>query len=322
MQSIQKWHNRFEKYVEDQTAGHSPASLYDPVEYIMNQSGKRLRPLLVLLAAEACHSDPEKFLPIAYAVEVFHNFTLVHDDIMDDAAIRRGQESVYKKYGITQAILSGDLMNIQSYEYVLGSDLPRKIEALRLFTSTNREICEGQQWDMDFESESIVSREDYLKMIEYKTAVLMGCSLALGAEMSQVSDEDVALFYAVGKNAGIGFQIQDDYLDTFGSQASVGKMIGGDIVQSKKTILYVLTLESLDSLKEKDEFISFYSSDTSDKVTRIKSLFLAHEVDKKAKTLEESYLNQALSDLTSLKDKGYDIDPIMRLLVSLKDRQK
>ncbi len=226
-----------------------PQELYEPIAYTLEEGGKRLRPVLVLLACDLFDGDIEKALYPAMGLEIFHNFTLLHDDIMDQASIRRGKQAVHKKWNANTAILSGDTMFVLAYEYVAKTDpalLPRVMD---LFNDTARKVCEGQQYDMNFETRKDVSIEEYMMMIRLKTAVLIACSLKLGAILSHANPEDAENIYQFGIHLGLAFQLQDDFLDAFGEVSKFGKAIGGDIVTNKKTFLY---LNAFDRAREDD----------------------------------------------------------------------
>ena len=223
-----------------------PENLYQPVGYALGMGGKRLRPVMVLLACNLFTDEIEKAVPAALAIEVFHNFTLLHDDIMDDAEMRRNCLSVYKKYNENVAILSGDAMSIMAYNYLLKNPVSDTVSMIRLFSQTALEVCEGQQYDMDFELRTDVSIEEYIRMISLKTAVLLACSLKIGALAANAPKESADLLYEFGLNLGIAFQLQDDLLDVFADQDKFGKKIGGDIVANKKTFLLLKALELAD----------------------------------------------------------------------------
>jgi geranylgeranyl diphosphate synthase, type II len=227
-----------------------PTGLYVPVSYSLGVGGKRLRPVLLLTSFNIFSDDIEKAIPAALAIEVFHNFTLLHDDIMDRAEVRRNKPTVHVKYGGNTAILSGDAMAFLAYRYLTESTSGRFSEVVDLFTSTALEVCEGQQYDMDFEKRNQVSEAEYLEMIRLKTAVLLGCSLKAGGLVSDAPDETTDMLYNLGINLGMAFQIQDDWLDVFGNQQSFGKMIGGDIVAGKKTYLLVKAMEHADEYQK------------------------------------------------------------------------
>ena len=227
-----------------------PKNLYEPVGYALSMGGKRLRPVMVLLAGNLFSNTVEKAFPVALAIELFHNFTLLHDDIMDGAEMRRNNLSVYKKYNENIAILSGDAMSIMAYNYLLRCDSTELSSIIRLFSQTALEVCEGQQYDMDFETRLDVSIPEYLKMIRLKTAVLLASSLKMGALAMNAPEKIADQLYDFGLNLGIAFQLQDDLLDVFADQDKFGKKIGGDIVSNKKTFLLLKALElSGDSTK-------------------------------------------------------------------------
>ena len=232
--------------------GSKPDTLYDPVKYILDIGGKRVRPVLALMACSSFYSNPNLALKAALSIELFHNFTLIHDDIMDSANTRRGKETVHKKWGVNSGVLSGDVMLIMAYQLLENYDSKTYLELNKLLNKTAKQVCEGQQMDMDFELKSNVEFEEYIKMIEFKTAVLLGCSLKMGAIIADASKEDQEFIYQYGINLGLAFQFQDDYLDTFGQQNKVGKKIGGDILENKKTVLFHMAIaNSNESQKEK-----------------------------------------------------------------------
>lgn len=221
----------------------NPTGLYEPISYSLEMGGKRLRPVLLLLAYNMFSGDIENALPAAIGIEVFHNFTLLHDDMMDNADVRRNHPTVYKKYNENTAILSGDAMAFQSYKYFLECNTPNISKALKLFTQTAIEVCEGQQFDMDFETRIDVSVEEYVEMIRLKTAVLLAGSLKAGAILANAPEKIAEELYEFGINLGLAFQLRDDWLDTFGDQTTFGKKIGGDILANKKTFLLINALE-------------------------------------------------------------------------------
>jgi len=225
-----------------------PKNLYEPVGYALSMGGKRLRPVMVLLACNLFSDTVEKAFPVALAIELFHNFTLLHDDIMDGAEMRRNNLSVYKKYNENIAILSGDAMSIMAYNYLLKCDSAKLTSIIRLFSQTALEVCEGQQFDMDFEARLDVSIPEYVNMIRLKTAVLLASSLKLGALAANAPEKIANQLYDFGLNLGIAFQLQDDLLDVFADQDKFGKKIGGDIVSNKKTFLLLKALEISDEL--------------------------------------------------------------------------
>lgn len=243
MQTFNHIQQVFEQYLLNNRFPGSPRELYEPVDYILSLGGKRLRPAVLLMGHYLFDDSFEKSLPAAFAIEVFHNFTLLHDDIMDNAPLRRGKPTVHEKYSLNTGILSGDVMLIYAYDYLTRLDSPRLSDVLSVFNRTAVEVCEGQQMDMNFESRSDVQIVEYLKMIELKTAVLVAGALKIGALLGGASDKNAQFLYEFGRNLGIAFQLQDDVLDTFGDPDKFGKKTGGDIVQNKKTFLYLKALE-------------------------------------------------------------------------------
>ncbi len=300
--NIDTLREEYQVYLESRQIHNQPKKLYDPVNYIMNLGGKHIRATFLLLAQTLFLTKPtDTAYSSAYAIELFHNFSLVHDDIMDEADTRRGKPSVHKAYSINSGILSGDVMLILVYEELLKiKDATQKNKILALFTQTAKEVCEGQQYDIDFETRENVSVEDYLLMIKLKTAVLLACALKVGAILGGASDEDADILYDFGINIGISFQIQDDLLDTYGEQASVGKMIGGDIQQRKKTILYLTALELMGA--DRVAFKTLYDSDLdiSIKLPQVRDMMNVHDVKENIAKMKDDYLKKALQSLGRL----------------------
>ncbi len=244
MLAVEQYRHYFLDYLEEQRILRSPENLYKPIDYILRLPGKRIRPVLTMMAAEIFGVNYARALPAAMAVEVFHNFSLVHDDIMDDAPLRRGNETVHEKWGLNAGILSGDAMLILAYQYFEQYE-PEVFRALaKLFSKTALEVCEGQQLDVDFEIRDDVTIDEYLKMIEYKTAVLVAAALKMGAIVAGTTSSNCEAIYAFGLHLGIAFQLQDDYLDVYGDPATFGKQSGGDIIENKKTYLYLKAIAS------------------------------------------------------------------------------
>ena len=275
MHSIHQYQEFISDYLQSQSKNKEPKNLYEPIHYILQLGGKRMRPILTLMSAEVFDAHYAKALPAALAVEVFHNFSLVHDDIMDAAPLRRGNVTVHEKWDINTGILSGDAMLILAYQYFEEYE-PTIFRALaKLFSKTALEVCEGQQWDVDFESRSDVTIPEYLKMIECKTAVLVAAAMKMGAIIAKTSDENADLIYDFGLNLGLAFQLQDDYLDAFGNPETFGKQVGGDIIENKKTYLYLKAMEFA-SPNEKEELVHLFSihpEDNSDKINSVKQIF-------------------------------------------------
>lgn len=238
MHRISFLHQLYHNYQSDNSFNQQPQGLYQPINYIMDLGGKRMRPLLVLLGYDMFGDTIEKALPVAHAVELFHNFTLMHDDIMDQAPLRRGKVTVHERYGVNTAILSGDVMLIHACQYLLRLNDPVKVPAMvEVFNRVAIEVCEGQQYDMDFEQRQDVTIDEYLQMIELKTAALLGGALQLGAMAAGAPQSDVEHLIHFGRQIGVAFQLQDDILDAFGDPSKFGKKVGGDIIQNKKTFL-------------------------------------------------------------------------------------
>lgn len=249
--------------VRNKLQQYAPSALYIPVDYSLEMGGKRIRPLLLLISYNLFSDDLSKALPVAAAVEVFHNFTLLHDDIMDKADVRRNRPTVHKKFSENNAILSGDVMAFLSYRFLLETQLEKQLEILGLFTRTAIEVCEGQQLDMDFENRIDVAEAEYLEMIKLKTAVLLACSLKAGALAAAVDNQTAGMLYNFGLNLGLAFQLQDDLLDSFGDQAVFGKKIGGDIKANKKTFLLIKALERADKTT-KNELLNWLETAAPD----------------------------------------------------------
>ncbi|MBW6492313.1 MAG: polyprenyl synthetase family protein [Lentimicrobium sp.] len=280
-----------------------PAGLYEPISYTLNQEGKRLRPLLALLSAQTFGGNPDEALPAAIAIEIFHNFTLLHDDIIDEAPLRRGRETVYKKWNINTAILSGDTMFAIAYGQLSASN-PSKLPALmKIFTQTAIEVCEGQQYDIEFETSGNVSIDSYINMIRLKTAVLLAASLKIGAITGNASKEDAYSIYRFGEKLGIAFQLQDDLLDAFGNETLFGKKTGGDILTNKKTYLYLKAIDvasAADAASLKDLY-SRRNMNDEEKISRVLSIFRNADIEKLTERIIMDYYNEAIDELQKIK---------------------
>lgn len=294
----------FETYLQQQKFEQAPATLYEPINYLLGLGGKRLRPVLAMLGYQQFADDVESALPAAMAVEMFHNFSLMHDDIMDQAPVRRGMPTVHTHYSLNTAILSGDAMLIQAYTFLMQT---RRAEALpdmvRVFNQVAIDVCEGQQMDMDFETLAEVSIEDYLGMIERKTAVLLAASLRLGALAAGATPGDQALLAEYGRLNGIAFQLQDDYLDVFGHSGRVGKRPAGDIVQNKKTFLYLKALALADA-PTRAELLRWYQETgdarADEKVAAVKAIMERLGVPAALEALRDDFHARAEASLDSL----------------------
>ena len=279
-----------------------PKNLYEPIDYILSLGGKRIRPVLTLMAADIFDGDYKKAISAAKAVEMFHNFSLVHDDIMDDAPLRRGNETVHEKWNLNTGILSGDAMLILAYQYFENYE-PKIFQALaKLFSKTALEVCEGQQYDVDFETRDDVTIPEYLKMIEYKTAVLLGAAMKMGAIVAETSEENADLIYNFGLNLGIAFQLQDDYLDAFGNPETFGKQVGGDIIENKKTYLYLKAMEFSDEENQQQllHLFSIQPQDNTDKIESVKAVFNASGASKATQDAIANYTEKAFETLEKM----------------------
>jgi len=278
-----------------------PKNLYEPIQYILQIGGKRLRPILTIMTCDLFNGNVNKAYDAALAIEVFHNFTLIHDDIMDSAPIRRGKETVHIKWDINTGILSGDAMMIMAYKCFENYDEGIFKKLMCLFNQTALEVCEGQQLDVDFELRNDVSIPEYIKMITNKTSVLVAAAMKMGAIVAEVSEEEANKIYDFGLNLGIAFQLQDDYLDTFGNVETFGKQIGGDIIENKKTFLYLKSLEICDE-NDKHKLLNYYNSKTEDsnKVSEVTRLFLENNISKFTIKEIEMYTSKSFEILETL----------------------
>lgn len=301
MKDIQQYHQLFSDFLVKKPFRKEPFNLYEPADYILSIGGKRLRPIFVLLGCGLYKDDVNVALSASMAIEVFHNFTLLHDDIMDQAVLRRGKPTVHKKYNINTAILSGDVMMIMSYQYLLDyKDPSLSKELMTIFNKMAFEVCEGQQLDVDFESRQDVTISEYLHMITLKTSVLIASAIQIGSILGGATLDDQKHLYEFAKNFGIAFQLQDDILDTFGDTVDVGKKIGGDILRNKKTYLYLKALELADK-HQQDRLTSLYqeNSDTEDtiKIDTVISIFKDVNVLEYSRQLIEAYRDLSISHL-------------------------
>lgn len=300
MKAVENYKKIFVNYMNEKVKVKNPVNLYQPIQYMLDIGGKRLRPILTLLTCDLFGEDVSKALNAALAVEVFHNFTLVHDDIMDNAALRRGKSTVFKKWNVNTGVLSGDAMLILAYQFLENYDAEIFKKLIMLFNQTALEVCEGQQLDMDFETRLDVTIPEYLQMISYKTSVLVAAAMKMGAIIANANEKDTSTIYDFGLNLGIAFQLQDDYLDTFGD-TSFGKQIGGDIIENKKTFLILKTLE-IGSEADKELLLKLYNkSDFSeDKVKNVTEIFIKNKAPELIKNEIENYTNKAFKSLEKL----------------------
>ncbi|MDN3643125.1 polyprenyl synthetase family protein [Lutimonas halocynthiae] len=300
MLTMEMYRNAFLTYLNEQKNNKEPENLYTPIDYIMGLGGKRIRPVLVLMSSDLFGGDYNEAMEAALSVEMFHNFTLIHDDVMDKADLRRGNQTVHKKWDLNTAILSGDalmIMSNQRLEHYSGETFKLLIS---LYNKTALEVCEGQQLDVDFEDLVDVPLATYIKMISYKTAVLVGASLKMGAIIADASLDDQQKIYDFGLNLGIAFQLQDDYLDTFGTE-DFGKRIGGDILEGKKTFLYIMALE-LANDEDRAKLLELYSTDLDEdyKIAEVKKLLIKYGLEALLTEHIEQYTMKAFQDIEGL----------------------
>jgi geranylgeranyl diphosphate synthase type II len=308
MHSYQELSVLFEERFNRRHFPEQPQTLYNAAQYLLSLGGKRIRPILCLMGNELFDEISEDAYHVATAIELFHNFTLIHDDIMDKAPLRRGMETVHKKFGDSTALLAGDVMLVVGYENLNNVHVNFLPGVLSLFNKTAKEVCEGQQLDIDFETMPKVGMEDYLKMITLKTSVALAASLQLGAILGNASLGNQQHLYEFGKNLGIAFQVQDDYLDAFGDPQKFGKKQGGDITSNKKTFLLIQALKTA-SAKDQEELKRLMKSDEDDKIDRVLDIYKSSGVDEWAKELKQKYYAKALDHLEevavlSVRKKG------------------
>ncbi len=299
MEVLKKYNTVLAQHLEKAVSKDEPKQLYDPIKYILSIGGKRVRPALTLLVCDFFDTDFNKAIPAALAVELFHNFSLIHDDIMDDSPLRRGKQTVHEKWDVNTGILSGDAMLILAYRFFEEYEPAIFKELAELFSETALQVCEGQQLDIDFETRDSVQISEYLKMIEQKTAVLLGAAMQMGAIVANASKKDKETMYEFGKNLGIAFQLQDDYLDVFGNPETFGKQVGGDIISNKKTFLYLMA-EKRSTPSQAEELTHLFSinpTDPADKIKTVREIFIASKTAEDTRLEIEKYSNLAYSVL-------------------------
>ncbi len=282
----------------------TPSNLYDPIRYFLDMEGKKIRPILTLLSAELFGGTMEQAKHAALSIEIFHNFTLIHDDIMDKAPIRRGIPTVHKKWNNNIAILSGDVMFVMAYEQLSLCQPNILPELLKTFNKTAIEVCEGQQMDMDFENQESISQENYIEMIRLKTSVLLGCALEMGAIICGASDENKKLIHDFGVNIGIAFQIQDDLLDLYGDTKKVGKQTGGDVLANKNTLLSILAEMSSNDEQRLELKRLKNEKDATTKIEGVKSIFDDLNVKSKCTEVMQSFYEKALKSFSEINTKN------------------
>lgn len=302
MQPVVQYQLIVNEYFRNLSISKEPKGLYEPIQYILSLGGKRMRPVLTLMAADIFGADCRKALPAAIAVEMFHNFSLVHDDIMDDAPLRRGNRTVHEKWDVNTGILSGDAMlilayrNFEEYEPVVFRSLAK------LFSKTALQVCEGQQWDVEFEGRNDVTIPEYLKMIEYKTAVLVAAALQMGGIVAGTAEENCRLIYKFGLNLGLAFQLQDDYLDAFGDPETFGKQVGGDIIENKKTYLYLKALAGGNAY-HRERLLQWFAVQPEDpkvKVEDVKAIFKESGADTATEEAIAEFTGKAFDALENM----------------------
>ncbi|MBA0883016.1 polyprenyl synthetase family protein [Flavobacterium undicola] len=306
MHTVSQYQEFVIEYLQSQLEVKEPKNLYEPIHYILGLGGKKIRPVLTIMSAEIFDVSYKKALPAALAVEIFHNFSLVHDDIMDDAPLRRGNTTVHEKWNTNTAILSGDAMLILAYQYFEFYEPKIFRKLAKLFSKTALRVCEGQQMDVDFETRQDVTISEYMKMIEYKTAVLVAAAIKMGAIIAEAATENADLIYDFGLNLGLAFQLQDDYLDAFGNPETFGKQLGGDIIENKKTYLYLKAMEYANEA-DKQKLADLFSTQLEDstvKITEVKEIFVNSGASAATKKAIEEYTFKAfeLLDQMNIKD--------------------
>lgn len=299
---IQQYSKLIEREIKKQKFGKQPASLYEPIRYLMSIGGKRMRPLLTLLSYSLYNQDVKYAVPYAVAVEAFHNFTLMHDDIMDNAPLRRGNITVHEKWNTNTAILSGDVMLVKVYDLLLSLESDKLKVILKAFNQCAAEVCEGQQWDMEFETKPTVTEAQYINMIRLKTAVLLGFSLELGAILADASLEDRRALREFGVNIGIGFQLKDDLLDAYADPKKFGKQVGGDIIANKKTYLLIKALEKAKGKqkKELDEWLIAKKFNSKKKIAGVKIIYDSVGIPEMTEKKVNFYFEKGFKNLEAL----------------------
>lgn len=323
MQSLKQLQNIFSNYITENSFSGNPQSLFNAANYAVQTRGKRIRPLMVLASCQIFSGHASLALPQAYAIELFHNFTLVHDDIMDEAMLRRGSETVHKKFGLPLAVLSGDLLMIKAYEYLIQTNQNAIKKIVEIFNTMSVCVCEGQQSDMEFEKRLDVSVEEYLVMIEKKTAALLSAAFQMGAIVGSAPQDDLFHLAAFGKNLGLAFQLQDDFLDTFGNAETFGKKIGGDIFQNKKTWLLVSalstspssTVNQINSWLERKEF------NLLEKLNFFQTIYKELNLDQKLLRLIDQYFSDAQLHLKQLSVSNENQKLLLEFVDSLNGRK-
>jgi geranylgeranyl diphosphate synthase type II len=321
--NLESYLKLIEAEIKKQKFGKHPASLYEPIRYLMSLGGKRLRPMLTLLSYSLFKNDVKRIVPIAVAVEAFHNFTLMHDDIMDKAPLRRGKPTVHEKWNVNTAILSGDVMLVKVYDMLLEIETTQLKTVLKKFNRTASEVCEGQQWDMEFETTSDVTEAQYINMIRLKTAVLLGFSLELGAILAGASEWDRRALYDFGVNIGIGFQLKDDLLDAYADPKKFGKQVGGDILANKKTFLLIQALAKAKGKQKIDltHWLSAKKFKKHDKVSAVKDIYNSLNIPRNAEKKISQFFEKGFKSLDNISVAPEKIAALKQFAEALVERQ-
>lgn len=323
MMHFSKIKSLVDDYIANNGFDLSPTELYEPLNYIIGIGGKRLRPITLLLAHQMFSKNSRDSLPAAYAIELFHNFSLIHDDIMDEAPLRRGHTTVHHKWDTNTAILSGDAMLIYSYQYLNQACSSQNcIGVQKIFSDTAIKVCEGQQMDVNFETQASVSQEEYITMIYKKTGALIEGAMKIGATLAGAKDGDVELLGQFAKKIGISFQLQDDILDAYGDKAAVGKQIGGDIIQNKKTILYLLALQEANAAQRKDLVDMFSDASLTDatKISRTMKIFDDLNIRQLVEALRDKYHQAAFESINNIDVADSEKQPMIDFVDQLLQR--
>ncbi|WP_311548909.1 polyprenyl synthetase family protein [Prevotella nigrescens] len=312
------------QYLSKLSYDRKPASLYEPIKYVLDLGGKRIRPILMLLSYNLYKDNPQEILSSACALETYHNYTLLHDDLMDEAPLRRGQQTVHMKWNANQAILSGDSMLVLAYERLAKCDTKHLEAVLSLFTETALQIGEGQQYDMEFEMRNDVAVEEYIEMIRLKTSVLLACATKMGAILADATQEDAENLYKFGEQIGLAFQLQDDYLDVYGDAKVFGKKIGGDIVSNKKTYMLITAFNQANTgqLAELENWINKKDFNTEEKIVAITRLYNEIGIDKLAKEKMNFYYEQGKNFLDAVKLPDERKEALAEYAAKMMKRQK
>lgn len=303
MKTAEQLLSEINAYIDNLPYDRKPMSLYEPIRYVLSIGGKRIRPVLMLPAYNLYKDDPERIFPSACALETYHNYTLLHDDLMDCAPMRRGHQTVHEKWDANTAILSGDTMLVMAYERMMQCNSEVLPEVIQLFTETALEICEGQQYDVEFETRDDVTEEEYIEMIRLKTSVLLACALKMGAIQAGASAEDAENLYRFGEQMGLAFQLQDDYLDVYGDSATFGKRIGGDIVSNKKTYMLINAYNKANRAQraELDSWILRKDFNEEEKITAVTRLYNEIGIDQMALDKIAYYFEQSKKYLAAVQ---------------------